>query len=338
MILLDALELNPTPRRPVWLMRQAGRYMKSFRDLRARHSFIEICENAELIHEVTWQPLKAYQLDAAIVFYDILMPLRTMGYSLRFAEDGPIIQKPTQAQELDQFTGKDQVDRPHEALVTALKNLRADLPSDKALLGFSGAPFTLLAYWLEGKLSKDLGATKIWMAREPKRVHRCLDLLADYCGNYLERQVEAGANAVQLFDTWASVLNSQAYQEFALPYARKVLSRVTAPSIYYVNGVASILSDIANVGAQALGVDWRTSLSVVRSQVSSVTALQGNLDPYDLHLPPPLLRQRVFDMCEAYGRGPGHIVNLGHGMVPSIPEVAVTVFIDAVAEWSVSLR
>jgi uroporphyrinogen decarboxylase len=190
-----------------------------------------------------------------------------------------------------------------------------------------------LSYLLEGKLTKDLNLMKRWMFEKPQVVHQWLDRIATLTGHYLDAQVNAGADAVQLFDTWAGMLGPEDYETFALPYARKTLSLVTAPSIYYVNGVSGILDQAASVGAQCLSVDWRMNLSEARRRIPQVMAIQGNLDPLALHLPKGLLRDRVLKMCMAYGTGPGHIVNLGHGIVPSVPEDSVKILIEATREF-----
>jgi len=333
MILLDALNLNPTPRRPVWIMRQAGRYMKAFRDVRAKHRFLEICDSVELSVEVTWLPLKAYDLDAAIVFSDILLPLRAHGVSVEFGEEGPVIGAPQSVADFQKLKKEFDPEEATPTILSALKELRRSVPKEKAVLGFAGAPFTLLTYMLEGKLSKDLSTVKRWIFSNPALAHEWLEALSNSTAKYLEAQVEAGADAVQLFDTWASALSPEAYSEFALPYARKVLSQVTAPTLYYVNGISGILEQAANVGAQGLGIDWRLPLSLARQRVSQTIALQGNLDPHELFLPKGILRQRVLSICESYGRSPGHIFNLGHGITPGAPEDSVKVLIDAVHEF-----
>lgn len=333
MILMDALSLQKTKRRPVWIMRQAGRYLASFRKIRQKHGFLEVCDSAALSLEVSLLPVKQYELDASIVFSDILLPLRAHGLKVEFTDEGPLVYAPKSEAELSKL--RPSFD-PHEGTPTileTLKLLRAEISKEKAVLGFAGAPFTLLVYLLEGKLSKDFSVVKKWMFEKPEIVHLWLDRLASSTGKYLEAQVDAGANAVQLFDTWASCLGQKSYEEFALPYARKALSQVSAPSIYYVNGISGILESAASVGAQCLSIDWRMSLGEARKRTSQITALQGNLDPHELLLPKAELRQRVFRMLDSYGSGPGHIANLGHGIVPGIPEDAVKVFIDSVHEW-----
>lgn len=338
MILLDALSLVSTPRRPVWIMRQAGRYQASFRELRKKYSFDDLCLNPDLATKVSLVPIQQYSLDAAIVFSDILYPLRALGADLQFTESGPELKAPKTIEDLKKLkTGFDPLEAtPH--ILQTLKNLRAEVPAEKALLGFAGAPFTMLCYLLEGKLTKELKVMKRWMAEHPKVVHEWLDHLAIATGEYLDAQANAGADAVQLFDTWAGALSPSDYETFALPYARKVLSAVTVPCVYYVNGIAGILQQASAVGAQCLSVDWRVSLAEVRKSIPHVTAIQGNLDPYHLLLPRSQIREKVFQMCESYGRGPGHIVNLGHGIVPEIPEASVQYFIEAVQEWSLSLK
>lgn len=337
MLILDALELNPTKRRPVWIMRQAGRYLASYRALRQKYSFDEFAGNADLAVEVSLLPLNQYELDAAIIFSDILIPLRAMGVEVRFEEGGPTITAPKTVDDIKKLIRHYHPETHTPVILKSLSLLRSQVSPEKAVLGFAGAPFTMLAYLLEGDLTKDLGVTKKWMAKEPKLIEELLSHLAQMMGDYLDAQARAGANAVQLFDTWASVLSVSDYERFALPYARRAISAVTVPCLYYVNGVSHLLEQAAATGAQALSVDWRISLGEARKRLNQITALQGNLDPYHLLLPKDQIRQKVFEMCESYGRGPGHIVNLGHGIVPSIPEDGVKSFIDAVHEWSLSL-
>lgn len=316
-------------------MRQAGRYLASFRKLRAKYSFEELCKNSDLAVEVSLLPLTRYELDAAIVFSDILFPLQALGVKLEFTDQGPVLEAPKAKADFSKLKKTFDPLKETPAILSTIKKLRAEVSKEKAVLGFAGAPFTMLSYMLEGKLTKDLKIMKRWIAEEPELVHEWLSHLAAAMGIYLDAQATAGADAVQLFDTWAGILSPKDFEEFALPYARRALSAVTVPSIYYVNGIAGILQQAASVGAQCLSVDWRISLSDVRKQLSHVTAIQGNLDPYDLLLPKEKLRAKVFAMCESYGRGPGHIVNLGHGIVPEIPEESVQVFIEAVREWKI---
>jgi uroporphyrinogen decarboxylase len=334
MILLDALSLNKTPRRPVWIMRQAGRYLADFRAIRKEHSFEESCKTPELATKISLLPLNKYPMDAAIIFSDILFPLQAMGAHLAYTDKGPVLEAPSSPEQLKKLrTSFD----PHEStphILETIKNVRKELSQEKAVLGFAGAPFTMLSYLLEGKLTKELKIIKKWMAEEPKLVHEWLGYLADSTGEYLDAQADAGADAVQLFDTWAGVLSPEDYETFALPYARRALAAVTVPNLYYVNGSAGILEKVASVGSQGLSIDWRQSLGDARKRVSSVMALQGNLDPYHLLLPRHKIREEVFRMCDSYGTGPGHIANLGHGIVPEIPEDAVSVFVDSVQEWS----
>lgn len=336
MILLDTIELKKTKRRPVWFMRQAGRYQASFRKLRETYSFEDLCLNSDLGLQVSLLPLKEFELDAAIVFSDILFPLRALGARLEFTDQGPVLESPKSAADLKRLRTSFDPVADTSAILNTVKALRKEVPAEKAVLGFAGAPFTLLAYLLEGKLTKDLGIMKKWMATEPSIVHEWLSYLTESIATYLEAQATSGADAVQLFDTWAGVLTPEDYEIFALPYARRVLSEVTVPTIYYVNGVAGLIPQLNSVGAQALSVDWRVSLKTARAEVSPIVAIQGNLDPYHLHLPKALLREKVLRLCADYGTGPGHIFNLGHGMVPGLPEDGVRVVIEAVREWSAS--
>lgn len=334
MIILDTLELNSCSRRPVWIMRQAGRYLKTYRSLRERYSFNDFAYNTELATQVTLLPFKQYELDAAVVFSDILLPLKAFGLEVDFTEKGPQISAPQDAAALSSLPKSFSPEEHTPTILETIKSVRSELSKEIAVMGFSGAPFTMLAYMLEGRLSKDLGVLKSWMAKEPELVHEWLGILGKAMGEYLDAQAVAGANCVQLFDTWASFLSPADYEEFALPYAREAISQVTVPCVYYVNGVSGIVDEVASVGAQALSVDWRTELGELRKRLSHVTALQGNLDPYVLLRSRSEIREAVFKMCSSYGTGPGHIVNLGHGIVPSIPEDSVKFFVEAVREWS----
>ncbi len=333
MLVLDALSMNPTSRRPVWVMRQAGRYMPAFRAMREKYSFEKLCLTPELATEITLLPMKRFSFDASIVFSDILFPLQALGAELKYTDQGPVLTAPKNAAELSKLKTSFEPKEGTPAILKTLSMMRQELPAEKALLGFAGAPFTMLTYLLEGKLSKDLKTIKRWMAEEPELVKTWLDRLASLTGKYLDAQAEAGADAVQLFDTWAGQLSPEDFENFALPYARKALSMVTVPSLYYVNGIAGVLESAASVGAQGLSIDWRITLGDARKRISQVTALQGNLDPHSLLLPKREIRERVFRMCESYGRGPGHIVNLGHGIVPEISEEAVEAFVSAAQEW-----
>jgi uroporphyrinogen decarboxylase len=337
MILLDALSLTPTKSRPVWVMRQAGRYQASFRKMREKHTFDEVSLNPDLALKVTLAAIQEFDFDASIVFSDILYPLKAMGAKLEFTDKGPVLENPKTVADLKKLRTSFNPLESTPAILETIKRLRSELSKEKAVLGFAGAPFTLLSYRIEGKLTKELSIMKRWMAEHPDTILEWLDYLAVAMGEYLDAQAEAGADAVQLFDTWASVLGPEDYEKFAMPFARKALSAVTVPCIYYMNGVAGVLHQAASVGAQCLSVDWRISLKEVRSKIPHTTAIQGNLDPYALLLPRAQLRQRVFEMCESYGRGPGHIVNLGHGIVPEIPEASVKYFVEAVREWSICL-
>lgn len=332
-LVLETLSLNPVSQRPVWVMRQAGRYQASFRKLREKYSFEQMCHQPELATQVSLKPIEQFNFDAAIVFSDILFPLRALGAKLAFTEKGPKIEPPRSVDELEKMQKNFNPAEATSAILETLRNLRATLPQQKAVLGFAGAPFTMLTYLLEGELSKDLSVMKRWMAEQPQIVHRWLGILAECTGSYLDAQADAGADAVQLFDTWASALSPKDYSEFALPYARQVFSEVTVPGIYYVNGIAGILDQAASVGCQALSVDWRINLDEARRRVPQVIALQGNLDPYHLHLSKGQLRQTILNMLESYGRGPGHIVNLGHGIMPSAPEDSLKILVDTVSEF-----
>lgn len=333
MILLDTLSLNPTKRRPVWIMRQAGRYLASYRKIRETKTFKDMSENADLATKVSLLPLKQYELDASIVFSDILIPLNKMGVPLEFTEKGPVLEPPENPAALEKLKIPFDPNEKTPVILETIKNLRSEVSTEIAVLGFAGAPFTMLCYLLEGKLSPDLKVVKTWMAKEPKAVHAMLDYLSEVMGDYLDAQAHAGANAVQLFDTWASQLSPADFDEFALPYARKTLSAVSVPCLYYINGVSGILEQMASVGSQGISVDWRIDIGEVRRRVSPVIAIQGNLDPYHLKLSKDQIRNKTHAIMQAYGDGPGLIMNLGHGIVPTIPEDGVKYFIEAIHEY-----
>jgi uroporphyrinogen decarboxylase len=343
-LFLRACRRQPVERTPVWMMRQAGRYLPAYQATRARAGgFLDLCKTPALACEVTLQPIDTFGFDAAILFSDILIPLEAMGLPVEFGEHGPVLPR--------RVTSRADVDglaTPDPALsmpfvLDAVRAIRHGLAGRVPLIGFAGAPFTMATYAIEGGGSKSYEKTKRLMFAEPTTFHALLDKIAATTVAYLEAQVEAGAQAVQLFDSWAGILAPEDFRDVALRWVTEVIARLrasaivqraAAPIIYFVNGVAPYLDDVARAGADVYGIDWRVDLAEVRRRLGPDVALQGNLDPTALFLPPDRLRERVGAVLRAAGGGPGHIFNLGHGVLPPTDPAHVRVMVEAVRELS----
>ena len=335
---LRALMREPTPYTPVWIMRQAGRYLPEYNATRKKAgSFLALAQSPELACEVTLQPLERFGLDAAILFSDILTVPDAMGLGLYFVEgEGPKFERPLRT-EAD--VARLEVP-PMERLryvFDAVTLIRRSLGGRVPLIGFSGSPFTLACYMIEGGGSDDFRHVKTMMYARPDLLHRILDVNARAVTEYLNAQIAAGAQAVQVFDTWGGSLAHGAYQEFSLAYARQVLQRVTrvreervVPRILFTKGGGQWLEDMAGSGADALGIDWQTSLAAARRQVGDKVALQGNLDPHVLFAPPSVIGAEVQRVLDAYGYGNGHVFNLGHGISQHTPPEHVHALVEAV--------
>jgi len=332
MRLLDACRGRPVDTTPVWVMRQAGRYLPEYRELRRGLDFLDFCKRPDLLREAALQPLRRYDLDAAILFSDILLPLEPMGVSVRFDPE-PRIPEPVRGPG-DLARLRDL--RPEQDLpfvLQAVADLRAALPPDKALFGFCGAPLTLALYLAEGGGSRDFLHAKALMFRDPKCFQDLLERLADAMGDYLAAQVRAGADVVQVFDSWAGVMTPEDYEAFALPAARRLIARARAagaPVVYFVNGVGPLLEAAATAGADVLGVDYRVRLGDVVRRLGPGTVVQGNLDPAVLLGPPETIRQRAAAIVEEGRAAAGHVFNLGHGITKETPPENVAVLVEAV--------
>lgn len=340
-LFLRACRREPVDRPPVWMMRQAGRYLPEYREVRKTASFLDLCRDADLAKEVTLQPIRRYGFDAAIIFSDILLPLIGMGAPFEFPEGGPRLPEPMDnADALRRLKLVDAVeDLPW--VHRALSATRAELDPSVALLGFAGAPFTLFCYLVEGQGSRHFPRVKQLLYREPKLAEEILGLLAEQVGAYLVAQLNHGADAVQLFDTWAGLLSPDDYERFALPYARQVFNAVTttgAPNIYYVNNGATVLEAQAAAGSTVVGVDWRMRMAEVRRRVPADVALQGNLDPLILLGEPDFVKVRVEAMLQEMEGRPGYIVNLGHGVIPQTPLDSVQSLVETVRAWKPAAR
>lgn len=324
------------------MMRQAGRYMPEYRAIRKKVSFIELCKTPELACEVTMQPIDLIGFDAAILFCDILVPLEAMGLDLEFTP-APVLPRTVASQaDVDALVVPDPVDTmPY--VMDAVSLIRKTLDGRVPLIGFAGAPFTLACYAVEGGGSKSWPKTKTLMYKHPEAAHQLLDKLAQTQAVYLEAQVRAGAQAVQLFDSWAGILSPRDFRGLALRYAKQVIDQLRAsetwrdggvPIIYFVNGCAPYLEDYATSGADVLGIDWRIDISEARRRVGTDVAVQGNLDPTALFLPQEQLRERIAEVLEGAGDAPGHIFNTGHGVLPMTDPANVKFMVETVRELS----
>ncbi len=345
--LIRALLRQPTDTTPLWIMRQAGRYLPEYRETRAQAgSFLDLCKNKELACEVTLQPLRRFELDAAILFSDILTIPDAMGLGLYFAEgEGPRFERPLRsAAQIDALGVPDPADD-LRYVTDAVSLIRRELDGQVPLIGFSGSPWTLSTYMLEGGSSKEYRFVKGMLFREPATLHRLLDKLAQAVTHYLNAQIEAGAQAVMVFDTWGGVLAPTAYREFSLEYMRRIVDGLhreyegqTIPVTLFTKGGGMWLEDIADSGCNAVGLDWTVDIDAARARIGDRVALQGNLDPCVLYADPATVRERARDIIERFGNHPGHVFNLGHGIHQSIDPENVKVLVDAVHEFGRDIR
>ena len=341
--LLRALAREPVDRTPVWLMRQAGRYLPEYRATRARAgSFLALCSTPELACEVTLQPLRRFALDAAILFSDILTIPWAMGLGLEFVEgEGPRFRHPVRTPaDIDRLGAPD----PEDDLGFVMETVRAvrrELDGRVPLIGFAGSPWTLATYMIEGGSSRDFARAKTLLLEHPRALHRLLALLAGATATYLSAQVRAGAQALMIFDTWGGVLTTTAYREFSLEYMRRIVRGLprgdasqAVPVVLFTKGGGGWLEPIAASGCDAIGLDWTVDLGDARARVGAQVALQGNLDPTTLLASPARIRDEVGRILAEYGEGSGHVFNLGHGITPNVDPEHVAACVDAVHELS----
>ena len=340
---LRALLRQPVDVTPVWMMRQAGRYLPEYRAVRERAgSFMQLCTTPELCCEVTLQPIDRFPLDAAILFSDILTIPDAMGLGLSFNEgEGPRFERPLRtAADINALPIPDPEDELRYVL-DAVRLIRSELNGRVPLIGFSGSPWTLATYMVEGGGSRDFTLIKTMLYDQPALLHVLLDKLARSVAMYLNAQIAAGAQAVMIFDTWGGALSHQAYQEFSLRYMTQIVSALTrehegrrVPVILFTKGGGQWLELIAATGCDAVGLDWTTELSTARARVSDKVALQGNLDPMVLFATPERIRAEVAAVLASYGAGSGHVFNLGHGIVPGVDPAHAGAMVQAVHELS----
>jgi uroporphyrinogen decarboxylase len=334
---LAACRCEQTPYTPVWLMRQAGRYMEEYRKLRAQYGFLELCKNPDLAAEITVTPVERLGVDAAILFADILLILEPMGVGLEYTKgDGPVIRSEirsrTHVEQLVEF-------EPAEALpfvFEAVRKCRAALGGKVPLIGFAGAPFTLASYLIEGGSSRNYLNTKKVMYSNPGAWRPLMERLSSLTAKYLNAQIAAGAQAVQIFDSWAGCLSPDDYERYVLPHTRATIAGLTSgvPVIHFSTGTGGFLKLLRAAGGDVIGVDWRVHLDEAWERLGHDVAIQGNLDPAALLSSPRDIRRRVEDILRRAGGRPGHIFNLGHGVFPETPVENVIAMVDAVHELS----
>jgi uroporphyrinogen decarboxylase len=319
---LRACRREPVDATPVWFMRQAGRYMPEYRALRARYSMIELCRTPELATEVTLQPVRRIAVDAAILFSDLLLPLDPMGLAFRFDGDGPVIDPPIRDEaDIDRL----RVFEPREDLahvLEAIRLTRRELDGKVPLIGFAGAPFTLASYAVEGGHSANYARTKLLMYGSPAAWHRLAAKFATVVADYLAAQVEAGAQAVQVFDSWVGALGPADYREFVAPHMQRIfesVGRLGVPAIHFGTGTATLLADMRAAGGDVIGADWRIPLDEAWNLIGTDRAIQGNLDPGLLLAPVDRMLAGASDVLQRAAGRPGHIFNLGHGILPLTP-------------------
>ncbi len=340
---IKALLKQPVAYTPVWMMRQAGRYLPEYRQVREQAgSFLNLCTNPELACEVTLQPLRRFDFDAAILFSDILTIPDAMGLGLYFTEgEGPKFHYPLRtAADVEKLPIPDP-ELELRYVMDAVRLIRKNLAGSVPLIGFSGSPWTLATYMVEGGSSKSFHRVKGLMYEQPKVMHALLDKLAQSVASYLNAQIAAGAQAVMLFDTWGGVLSTEDYAEFSLYYAKQIRSLLNTnvdgqqiPTVLFSKGCGQWLEAMTDAGYDALGLDWQTDIANARARVGNQVALQGNMDPIALYAQPEIITEKVKTILQKYGQGSGHIFNLGHGILPDINPEHVKAMVDAVHQYS----
>ncbi len=333
---LDACRRRPTDVRPVWFMRQAGRYMKEYRAIRARHSILEMCKRPDLAAQVTLQPVEALDVDAAIIFADLLLPVEPMGLHLKYvAGEGPCIDNPVRtSHDVDTLStaNTDELGYVGEAIRMVTAQLAGKIP----VIGFVGAPFTMASYMIEGGASRNFINTKTLMYRDETLWRRLMGKLVDVLGPFAQLQVAAGARAIQVFDSWIGALGADDYVRYVAPYSRALIERIRSsgvPVIHFGTGASGYFRELHAAGGDVMGVDWRLNIDQAWMDISYRSAIQGNLDPAALFAPLPELKAKVTELLKRTGTRPGHIFNLGHGILPETPVENVKAVVQMVREF-----
>jgi uroporphyrinogen decarboxylase len=333
--LIRAARRQPVDRPPVWIMRQAGRYMPEFRAIRSKVDFLTLCKTPDLAIEVSMQPVEHIGVDAAIIFSDILIPVEPMGMAVRFDDKGPHLDNPLRSVADIERLRVPVASETVPFLGEAISGLKRELAGRLPVIGFCGAPWTLAAYMVEGGGSKNYSHIKGLMYTDPAAFHRLMDKLADTLIDYLRLQIAAGADIVQIFESWGGYLSPRDYREFALPATKRIIAGVKdlgKPVILYMNGAGHVLADLADSGADVVGIDWRIELADAFAAVGDRVALQGNMDPCRLYGSPESIRAEVRRLASSVAGRPGHIFNLGHGILPDVPVAHAQAFVRAVQE------
>ncbi len=333
---LDACRRRPTDVRPVWFMRQAGRYLKQYRQIRDKHGILEICKRPDLAATVTLQPVELLDVDAAIIFADLLLPVEPMGLKLRYAvREGPAIDNPVRTSEdVDSLStaNTDDLGYVGQAIQQVVRALAGKAP----VIGFVGAPFTMASYMIEGGASRNFIRTKKLMYSDETLWRRLMGKIVDVLAPFAQLQVTAGARAIQVFDSWVGALGSDDYVRFAAPYSRALIERIRStgvPVIHFGTGASGFFKELHAAGGDVMGVDWRINIDQAWMDISYRSAIQGNLDPVALFAPLPELRTKVHEMLKRTGARPGHIFNLGHGILPETPVENVKAVVEMVREF-----
>lgn len=331
---IEACYGRPVSRRPIWVMRQAGRYQASYRAVRALHSFDELCTKPELACKVTLQPIREFDLDAAILFSDILTILPSMGLPVSFGNGGPKIAEPIRRADQVNHLFRLEPEENVPFVLEAVRMIRSRLPQHIALIGFAGAPFTLACYAVEGTTSREFAVARRFFFREPEAAQKLMAHLAQSVGDYLNAQIDAGANAVQIFDSWGGLLSADDYRQWVLPHMKALVAKVKRPGvpvIIFLKGTSHLVDVLSDTGCDVLSVDWRTDLAAAASLCKTQTALQGNLDPLALYADNAEIRERARAIIRQMDEtGKGHIFNLGHGILPTTPEESMRVLVETV--------
>jgi len=336
-IFLKACRGESTNVTPIWFMRQAGRYMKAYRDLKKKYSFLELCKNPELATEVTLQPLDVLGVDAAIIFADILLPLEPMGTGLEFtAGDGPVIPRPVKNQKDIEKLRPVNAEEDLGFVGDAIRQVRKEISGKMPLIGFAGAPFTLCSYMIEGGKSRDFTTTKLMMFETPELWDLLMDKVCTMLVDYLTMQVKAGAQALQIFDSWVGCMSPQDYEKYIMPHTRRIISKLKeteVPIINFTTGTSTLLDSVAQAGGDVISFDWRINIDDAWGEIGYDRSIQGNLDPTLLFAPIPIIRERVNDIMKRVSGRSGHIFNLGHGILQHTPVDHVKAVVDMVHEY-----
>jgi uroporphyrinogen decarboxylase len=338
-LLVRAARREPVERTPVWFMRQAGRSLPEYREIRKRYGLFEVCRQPELCAEVTLQPVRRHGVDAAVMFADIMLPVLGMGVDVELVENvGPVVAQPIRMRaDVERLTTPE----PEESVpfvLDAVQIVRNELEPEQAVIGFCGGPFTVAGYLVEGKPTREFTLVKTLMYREPEVWHALMEKLADGFSRYIRGQVRAGADVIQVFDSWVGALSPADYQEFVAPYSARILASVDVPTIHFGTGTATLLGAMAEAGGDVIGLDWRMPLDRGWEEVGDERGVQGNLDPHVLLGPWDRVEAAARDVLERAGGRPGHIFNLGHGVLPDTDPDALGRLTRLVQERSVEAR